>query len=487
MSPTLGFRVESLGPIRHGEIKLHPLTLLIGKNNTGKTYMAQVIHAAHETVRAPMTPSLAPRLSETEVATLQSIVLADQPPQGISLPEFVGAKAPTWILKLLRHSSEQFVEALRAYCNVTRIEDLNTWKQESRTQVEIREYDTKSSLFVFGISDQQPEVNESRIQLDDPAVRRLYFSLHWILTHYDPSSLDQSVAETERRRDMMLSLSTDAVTGALWQTYLDSLGFCTRSRYLPSGRSGIMAAATDVIRSRLQNHQLPSAGGRMSDVSLGSVHGDFLSSLQFLLGPNGIVGHENADDESMTLALECVNEAMSGAVDIRASTGDMSQLVYEQSGNTLPLNRASAMVTDLAPLSLWLQRLVRSGDLLIIDEPESHLHPEAIRLVARALVRLVNAGVNVLCTTHSNVLLHQISNCMLVANVPDGCGDLTPEDGIASEKIGVFRFRQESDDSGVTIVPVEIETDWGIPEDEYVDNAEHLINQTAALIEARQT
>lgn len=485
MAPSLRFRVENLGPIRRGEVEFRPLTLLIGKNNTGKTYMAQVVHAAHETVRAPMTPLLTPRLSETEVAALQSIVLVDQPPRGISLPEFVGTKAPTWILKLLRHSSEELVDKLRAYCNVTRIEDLRTWAQESRTQVEIREYDIKSSLLVFGVSDQQPEVNESRILLDDPAVQRLYFSLHWALTHFDPSSLDQSVVEAERRRDMMLSLSTDAVVGTLWKTYLDSLGFCTNSRYLPSGRSGLMAAVTDVIRSRLQNHQLPYLEERMSDVSLGSVHSGFLSSLQFLLGPDGSATRKNADDESMALALECVNEAISGAVDIRANTGEMPQLVYEQSGNLLPLNRASAMVTDLAPLSLWLQRLVRPGDLLIIDEPESHLHPEAIRLVARALVRVVNAGVKVLCTTHSSVLIHQISNCMLSAATPSVDSDLSAEDGIPHSNIGVFRFHHDDDAGGIVIDPVKIDPDWGIPEDEYVDIADELTNQTAGLIDAR--
>ena len=485
MSPTLGFRVENLGPIRHGEIKLYPLTLLIGKNNTGKSYMAQVVHAAHKTVREPITPTLTPRLSETEVATLQSIILADQPPKGISLPDFIRANAPTWILKLLKHYSEQFVDKIGDYCIVRKIEELRTWTEESDTQIEIREHDATSSLLVLGITDKHPDVNESRILLDDLAVHRLYFSLHWALTHFDPSSPDHSAAEAERRHDMMLSLSTDAVIGALWQTYLNSIGFCTNSRYLPSGRSGLMAASTDVIRSRLQNHQLPFVEGRIDDVSLGRVHSDFLGSLQVLLSPNGIQDRTKDDGDSIALALECVNAAMAGEVNIRANTGGIPQLVYEQSGNTLPLNRASAMVTDLAPLSLWLQRLARPGELLIIDEPESHLHPEAIRLVARALVRLANAGVRVLCTTHSSVLLHQVSNCMLSANVPSVNAGLSAEDGISHSDIGVFRFRHESTEGGVVISPVEIEPDWGIPEDEYVDIADQLINQTADLIDSK--
>ena len=34
--PRPSFRVRNLGPIAEGTVQLHPLTILIGKNNTGK-------------------------------------------------------------------------------------------------------------------------------------------------------------------------------------------------------------------------------------------------------------------------------------------------------------------------------------------------------------------------------------------------------------------------------------------------------------------
>ena len=40
----------------------------------------------------------------------------------------------------------------------------------------------------------------------------------------------------------------------------------------------------------------------------------------------------------------------------------------------LPLMQASSMVSELAPVVLYLRHVVRRGDLLIIEEPESHLH-----------------------------------------------------------------------------------------------------------------
>ena len=37
--------------------------------------------------------------------------------------------------------------------------------------------------------------------------------------------------------------------------------------------------------------------------------------------------------------------------------------------------QASSMVAELAPVVLYLRHLVRPDDVLIIEEPESNLHP----------------------------------------------------------------------------------------------------------------
>ena len=41
----------------------------------------------------------------------------------------------------------------------------------------------------------------------------------------------------------------------------------------------------------------------------------------------------------------------------------------------IPLMQASSMVSELAPVVLYLRHVVQPGDVLIIEEPESHLHP----------------------------------------------------------------------------------------------------------------
>ena len=57
------------------------------------------------------------------------------------------------------------------------------------------------------------------------------------------------------------------------------------------------------------------------------------------------------------------------------------------------------MVSEIAPIVLYLKHLVREGHLFIIEEPESHLDAANQMKLARAIAMLVNAGVYVLITT----------------------------------------------------------------------------------------
>ena len=137
------------------------------------------------------------------------------------------------------------------------------------------------------------------------------------------------------------------------------------------------------------------------------------------------------------------------------------------------MQRSSSMVAELAPLMSWIKHMLIPGDILLIDEPEAHMHPEAVIAVAQTLVELAGSGVRVLCTTHSSDFLHQVSNCMLRSTMQH---DAIPSRGttIGADDIGVYCFESGGASSGTRIVPVPIDPEWGIPEDEHVEVAERL-------------
>ncbi|AWI34291.1 AAA family ATPase [Helicobacter apodemus] len=81
------------------------------------------------------------------------------------------------------------------------------------------------------------------------------------------------------------------------------------------------------------------------------------------------------------------------------------------------VQRASSSVRSLLMLNYYVLHRAQVGDILMIDEPELNLHPKNQILVARLLVLLVNAGVKVFITTHSDYIVRELSNCIMLKNL----------------------------------------------------------------------
>jgi hypothetical protein len=79
------------------------------------------------------------------------------------------------------------------------------------------------------------------------------------------------------------------------------------------------------------------------------------------------------------------------------------------SGPTLDLYNASSSIKQLAPLLLFLRYQAEPGRMILIDEPEMNLHPESQARLLEALAMLVNLGVPVLLTTHSPYFLSHLN------------------------------------------------------------------------------
>jgi len=54
------------------------------------------------------------------------------------------------------------------------------------------------------------------------------------------------------------------------------------------------------------------------------------------------------------------------------------------------------------------------GETLIIDEPELNLHPNNQRKIARVISMIANRGVKVIVSTHSDYLVREINNLIML-------------------------------------------------------------------------
>lgn len=119
--------------------------------------------------------------------------------------------------------------------------------------------------------------------------------------------------------------------------------------------------------------------------------------------------------------LECLTDLLDGGSLKQVNGG----LVFrprkkaKQPEVILPIYLASSSVKSLVLVDLFINHIAQPNEILIIDEPELNLHPDNQVKIARLVARLVNAGVKVLVTTHSDYFLREINNLITLGSTGD--------------------------------------------------------------------
>jgi predicted ATP-dependent endonuclease of OLD family len=114
-------------------------------------------------------------------------------------------------------------------------------------------------------------------------------------------------------------------------------------------------------------------------------------------------------EEYIALAAFLEDKVLQGKGNFEESGID-KELLFSAENIKLEMDVTSSMIKELMPLVLYLRYLAEPSDLIVIDEPEMNLHPAAQVEIIEFLAMLVNAGLNVLITTHSPYIVDHISN-----------------------------------------------------------------------------
>jgi predicted ATPase len=337
--------VKDFGPVKEADIDLGKVTILMGPNNTGKTYTAALMLVLERLVR------------KWRIASHLSTFTLERPEQYLD-------KAPVDILVKLYSVNEP--------------EDL---VRRGSDEAELR--------FVLKPKEEQiSDILEIEIRIDKSGVVTSKF--HGF-------------------RELLEKKKVPKISPLI---------------YIPAERAGIMRTYKQLLRLHMETswHMVPLHLRRKFTQLM-------MSERIRLPGVVGVLLDQILNTEKFTLE-ERKKAFVAPALDLleeevlhgRLEMGEDLSVSYHEAGAKKPIDliNASSMVSEVSAIYL-LSGMLRKGSWLIIEEPEAHVHPRGQMGLARFMAALARLGVNVIATTHSDLIALKLAQMV-------GLAGLSPEE-----------------------------------------------------------
>lgn len=111
-------------------------------------------------------------------------------------------------------------------------------------------------------------------------------------------------------------------------------------------------------------------------------------------------------------------------------TSEFDEFIFKKGKTDFPLTLTSEGVKKIGILTTLIRnRQINHNSVLFMDEPETMLHPSAIRELVEMLTLLAKAGVQVFIATHNYFVLKQMHLCTKSAQIQAKCFSLSRENG----------------------------------------------------------
>ncbi len=351
----LHIMIKNFGKVESADIALNDLVVFVGNNNSGKTMVMQLIYGIREKLRNfPVTDT------------------------GVKKSDLNG--------QYLIRCAQDWFRAIEVQINdflaehKSRIIESIFGTSISVEEIRIALECTESAYFVSSVSEcQSRETGEPRTEFNIDT------------RQYEHGENVKSYKCQILGRDG-LEDGMKAALQVVWNIILSGKNSADAGQlFLPASRSGLQLLYKQYFAGE-------AGGNFVMPVK------DFLRFLQ-------LYAQEKQLDELRSELLEFGEEHLiQGKV---VQEGDETFYFDRQVGKPVSLYIASSMIHELTPFIKALSA-ARRIDWLYCDEVENSLHPLLQREMARWLIRMVNAGIHVIVSSHSDTMASRLNNLFML-------------------------------------------------------------------------
>ena len=375
------FHFERIGPIDAADLELGDLTIVAGRNNTGKTYLVYTMYGFLRTLASgwycPLEDSLVLRFGDFLNAEVGSQLSVDR----------------REISRFRRRTIEQAAPRFSEMGISSTFSSPPSAFADARLSVELgAELPSNGEQFPFSPAG---ELRATAQYGKRTVVLKLASRAHATAGRASAVALAMNVAFPDVPDPFVLSAERFGI--ALFYKELD----LTKSRLVE-------------ILQQIDDRELQS--GRTPLVVVGDIASryampvkdnvDFTRNIENTL-------HQESDFFGDKLHEE-VKKLMSGYYTSTDGVVRFKSKARKNGAFDIPLHIASSSARGLSDLYFYLRHVASSNDVLFIDEPETHLDTANQVQLAHVISRLVAAGLKVIVSTHSDYLIKELNNLVML-------------------------------------------------------------------------
>ncbi|MEG2812099.1 MAG: AAA family ATPase [Clostridium sp.] len=394
-------KVNNLGPISQGEIKIAPLTILCGGNNQGKTYLSYTLYG----LLRELPLMIKNFLREEEIDEFMEVGKLS-----FGIDYFQSRIVENILVNLKKEKLSFFTKVFKAKKEMFNDTDLDVSSEEIINILGINNinFGTMKGL-------------GTQVSIDKE--KDTYF----MVMYSDENNKSLPIDSMTIMVDRIISLSIRDNINSLYFP-AERMGINVFRRQLNLNKIEMVDILNDAINMNNNDEDILKAISKIKSVFPKPID-DYLKYI------SDINYYESTTNE---LSSYVRDKIIRGKFIVDDNENSFYKIKSENNKNInglIPLHIASSSIKSIYGLDYFLDNLdFEINSIVIIDEPEMNLHPSNQVEIAYLLDMMVASGIKVVISTHSDFLVRKIQNIMLNNEIEENTS------GLNSKNVKVYDF-----------------------------------------------